>query len=105
MQPEKVDRTLSWTRTAWFCRTSRTRASLGGALLVAPCTPSRTAHMRRRARIDLGRYGQSSAMLALVPMLDVHWALVLPLNESVTLPPLKELTVMPDCGHLFVQAT
>ena len=36
VQPEKVNRTLSWTRTAWFCRTSRTRASLGGALLRRP---------------------------------------------------------------------
>ena len=49
--------------------------------------------------------GQFSGMLALVPMLDVHWALVLPLNASVTLPPLKELTVIPDFGHMFVHAT
>lgn len=44
-------------------------------------------------------------MLALVPLLAEHWALLLPLNVRVALPPLNELVAVPDCGHLFVHVT
>jgi hypothetical protein len=44
-------------------------------------------------------------MLALDPSLAVHWALLLPVNVSVTLPPLNEATAVPDFGHELRHAT
>jgi hypothetical protein len=51
------------------------------------------------------RYWQLRAMPAVVPSLAVHWASLVPLNVSVVLPPLNELTAVPDCGHTFLHAT
>ena len=86
-------------------RVTRERRPTRAATRVSTTTPSGRSRVDRPDGHRASAYGQRSGMLPLVPSLAEHWALLVPLNVSVAVPPLNELTVMPDRGHMPVHAT
>ena len=88
-------------RTPNACSRERAGRSLEGP---RGCGPVPIAAPRSR-RPYASSYRQLSGTLALVPLLAVHWALLVPLKVSVAVPPLNELVAVPDCGHLLLHVT